>query len=76
MLAQFVEQGVSHVVMEVSSHALDQRRIQPSKCLMLLSLLTYRAITLDYHQTMEAYAAAKFSLFTGNDENQIAVLNH
>ena len=73
LLAQFVEQGVSHVVMEVSSHALDQHRIQPS----MFDVAVFTNLSrdhLDYHQTMEAYAAAKFSLFA-NDENQLAVLN-
>jgi UDP-N-acetylmuramoyl-L-alanyl-D-glutamate--2,6-diaminopimelate ligase len=62
ILAKMREDGVRHVAMEVSSHALDQGRV---------SGLTFRggALTmmgqdhLDYHGTMEAYAAAKYRLF-------------
>lgn len=73
MLAQFLEQGAKAVVMEVSSHGLEQGRV--SGVQFEVAILTNLSRDhLDYHQTMEAYAAAKQKLFTQNDL-KAAVLN-
>jgi len=55
--------GVKAAVMEVSSHALDQKRVDGSRldCAVFTNLTRDH---LDYHQTHEAYAAAKMRLFT------------
>jgi len=62
LLAELKEQGADCVVMEVSSHALDQERVAGIR-------FTAAAFTnlsrehLDYHQDMQAYGAAKAKLF-------------
>lgn len=55
-------QGVTHVSMEVSSHSLDQGRVQdiPFQIGLFTNLTRDH---LDYHKTMEAYAQAKQKLF-------------
>ena len=61
------EQGVTHVVMEVSSHALDQNRV--AGCEFDTAVFTNLTQDhLDYHKTMENYLAAKTRLFTLLDE--------
>lgn len=72
-LAAFVEAGVRHVAMEVSSHALDQGRVEAVHyaCAILTHLSRDH---LDYHGTAAAYAAAKMRLFAELDIGA-AVLN-
>ena len=63
LLAHHREAGITHVVMEVSSHALDQNRVGGIE--FAVGILTN--ITrdhLDYHGTEENYFAAKAKLFT------------
>ncbi|PIE56031.1 MAG: UDP-N-acetylmuramoyl-L-alanyl-D-glutamate--2,6-diaminopimelate ligase [Desulfobulbus propionicus] len=63
VLAAMQEKGVTHVVIEVSSHALEQQRLGPlvfdAACFTNLS-----RDHLDYHATMEMYFAAKKTLFS------------
>jgi len=54
--------GISHVVMEVSSHALEQERVAG----IAFSAAAFTNLTqdhLDYHRDMEAYRQAKLRLF-------------
>lgn len=63
MLREMVLQGCQSAVMEVTSHALDQRRVDNID----FDVAIFTNLTLDhldYHHTMEAYAAAKNKLFT------------
>jgi UDP-N-acetylmuramoyl-L-alanyl-D-glutamate--2,6-diaminopimelate ligase len=54
--------GVNAVAMEVSSHAVDQRRISGIEFdIGVLTNITQDH--LDYHKTMEAYAAAKHAFY-------------
>ena len=62
LLAQFRDQGVSHTVMEVSSHALEQGRVQGVGFDVALFTNLSRD-HLDYHGSMVSYAAAKRRLF-------------
>ena len=68
--------GGTYVTMEVSSHALDLGRVYGMK----FHTTVFTNLTrdhLDYHQTMEAYFAAKQLLFSGagGPAPQFAVLN-
>ncbi len=61
-LAELEAAGAARVVMEVSSHALDQGRVAG----VTFKGAIYTNLTrdhLDYHGNMEAYAAAKAKLF-------------
>ncbi len=62
LLAGFRDAGASHVAMEVSSHALEQGRVNAVDFdLALFTNLTRDH--LDYHGSMAAYGAAKAKLF-------------
>jgi UDP-N-acetylmuramoyl-L-alanyl-D-glutamate--2,6-diaminopimelate ligase len=72
-LAGFRRRGVRHVALEVSSHALDQNRIDGVK----IPVAAFTNLTrdhLDYHVTMEAYGEAKAKLFS-HPGTQTAVVN-
>lgn len=63
LLAEQRDAGAAACAMEVSSHALDQRRIAGTE-LDVAVMTNVGRDHLDYHGTVEAYAAAKFRLFT------------
>ncbi len=63
MLADFVNHGADVVAMEVSSHGLHQGRLN-GVTFDLAVLTNLSRDHLDYHETMEAYAAAKQTLFS------------
>jgi UDP-N-acetylmuramoyl-L-alanyl-D-glutamate--2,6-diaminopimelate ligase len=61
VLRALVEAGVTTVAMEVSSHSLDQRRVDG----LSFAVAVFTNLTrdhLDYHGTMDAYVAAKARL--------------
>ncbi len=61
-LRRFVDADISHVAMEVSSHALDQGRVdQVTYAIAVFTNLTRDH--LDYHGDMAGYGAAKARLF-------------
>lgn len=63
MLAEYLALEATAVVMEVSSHGLDQGRVNGVE--FDLAILTNLSRDhLDYHGSMEAYAQAKQTLFT------------
>lgn len=64
LFAEAVEAGCTEVVMEMSSHALEQERVWgiPVDVAIFTNLTQDH---LDYHGSMEAYAAAKAKLFAG-----------
>ena len=61
-LAQLCEAGAAAVAMEVSSHALDQRRCAGVR-FQIAAFTNLSRDHLDYHGDMRAYAAAKGALF-------------
>jgi len=70
---RFEQEQLSHVAMEVSSHALVQGRVTGD----LFDVAVFTNLSrdhLDYHGTMLGYAKAKKALFTG-EEKQIAIFN-
>ena len=63
ILAEMKQAGVTHVVMEVSSHAIDLHRVRD--CTFDIAVFTNLTRDhLDYHKTMGAYFASKKRLFT------------
>ncbi|MDF1587737.1 MAG: UDP-N-acetylmuramoyl-L-alanyl-D-glutamate--2,6-diaminopimelate ligase [Gammaproteobacteria bacterium] len=62
VFAELYSQGCSHVVIEASSHALAQGRLN-SVAIDIAILTNLSRDHLDYHNTMEEYALAKKQLF-------------
>jgi len=62
VLAEFKSQSINHVVLEASSHALEQGRLN-SVAIDVAVFTNLSRDHLDYHQTMQEYAAAKLRLF-------------
>lgn len=67
--------GVTHIVMEVSSHALAQGRV--AECAFDAAVFTNLSQDhLDYHATMESYFGAKSLLFSDyRKPGSVAVIN-
>jgi len=69
LLAEMVAAGVGAVAIELSSHALAQRRSHGLACdVAVFTNLTHDH--LDYHGTMERYLDAKLMLFDGRNETR------
>lgn len=63
MLRDYVDQGASSAVMEVSSHGLEQGRVNG----VAFDVVVFTNLShdhLDYHGDMQSYAAAKRKLFS------------
>jgi UDP-N-acetylmuramoyl-L-alanyl-D-glutamate--2,6-diaminopimelate ligase len=73
VLAEFKQQAVNHVVIEASSHALEQGRLN-SVDINIAVLTNLSRDHLDYHPTMDLYARAKQRLFEFASINK-AVIN-
>jgi len=58
LLRRTVERGGTHAVMEASSHALAQRRVEPLR-FHAVGFTSFSQDHLDFHPTMEAYLDAK-----------------
>jgi UDP-N-acetylmuramoyl-L-alanyl-D-glutamate--2,6-diaminopimelate ligase len=76
VFADGVRVGASEAVMEMSSHALEQERVWG----LPVDVAIFTNLTqdhLDYHGTMEKYAAAKAKLFAGvgSPQPRVAVIN-
>ena len=62
ILREMVNDGVTHVVMEVSSHALDLQRVEALR--FNVGIFTnFSQDHLDYHKTMDHYFNSKAKLF-------------
>jgi UDP-N-acetylmuramoyl-L-alanyl-D-glutamate--2,6-diaminopimelate ligase len=74
LTAEMVADGRTHLVMEVSSHALDQgRTVGLDLAVGIFTNLS--GDHLDYHHTMAEYLAAKRRLFEGLGPDAVAVIN-
>lgn len=74
LLATMRDKGCRACVMETSSHALDQGRVAGVP-FVGAAFTNLTGDHLDYHKTMENYAAAKARLFTSLDPEAVAVIN-
>lgn len=74
LLYQMVEKKCTYAFMEVSSHALDQGRVEGLEFRgAVFTNLTHDH--LDYHGTFDHYIAAKKKLFDGLKEGAFALIN-
>jgi UDP-N-acetylmuramoyl-L-alanyl-D-glutamate--2,6-diaminopimelate ligase len=74
LLAGMRDNGCRACAMEVSSHALDQGRTAGVR----FAGAAFTNLTgdhLDYHKTMDQYAAAKAKLFASLDQSAVAAVN-
>ena len=74
LFADFLNQGASHVAMEVSSHALEQGRVNG----VAFDVAVFTNLTrdhLDYHGDMVSYGLAKAGLFAMEGLKYV-VINH
>ena len=80
LLKEMVDEGVTHVVMEVSSHALELDRVAGVE----FDTAVFTNITLDhldFHKTMDNYLAAKKKLFanlerySGKQKKKYGIVN-
>jgi UDP-N-acetylmuramyl-tripeptide synthetase len=81
ILAQMIDEGVTHVVMEASSHAMDLYRIR--NCWFDVAVFTNLSQDhLDFHGDMQSYWSSKRRLFTEylaqgpKRERAVAVINY
>ncbi|MDP3786283.1 MAG: UDP-N-acetylmuramoyl-L-alanyl-D-glutamate--2,6-diaminopimelate ligase [Candidatus Omnitrophota bacterium] len=73
-MSKMLQNSIDHLVMEVSSHSLDQRRVEG----IGFAAAIFTNLTgdhLDYHKTMEGYFEAKAKLFEGLDSGSYGIIN-
>jgi UDP-N-acetylmuramoyl-L-alanyl-D-glutamate--2,6-diaminopimelate ligase len=74
MLAEMADEGCEYAFMEVSSHAIDQRRVSGLHFEGgIFTNLTHDH--LDYHLTFDNYLAAKKKFFDGMPKESFALVN-
>ncbi|HET6511171.1 MAG TPA: UDP-N-acetylmuramoyl-L-alanyl-D-glutamate--2,6-diaminopimelate ligase [Candidatus Kapabacteria bacterium] len=74
LMARMVSEGVETCVMEVSSHALELKRVAA----LDFDIAVFTNLTqdhLDFHSDMEAYCKAKQKLFKGLKDTAVAISN-
>lgn len=74
LIMQAYDAGYRTLIMEVSSHALANHRLEGITYQMAL-FTNLTEDHLDFHKTMEGYALAKQALFTKVRENGCAIIN-
>ena len=74
LLARMVSAKVDYCAMEVSSHALDQRRVQGLDFRYAI-FTNLTSDHLDYHKDHESYFLAKAKLFTSLTQEKHAIIN-
>ncbi|MFB9432727.1 UDP-N-acetylmuramoyl-L-alanyl-D-glutamate--2,6-diaminopimelate ligase [Streptoalloteichus tenebrarius] len=74
LFASMVERGVSHVAMEVSSHALALGRVAGTR-FAVGAFTNLSQDHLDFHRDLEDYFAAKAKLFDGRSEREVVCVD-
>jgi UDP-N-acetylmuramoyl-L-alanyl-D-glutamate--2,6-diaminopimelate ligase len=74
ILSEMLDHGVTHCIMEVSSHALDLKRVM-GIAFDVVVFVNLSGDHLDYHQTMDKYFEVKKRLFFLNRKKRTAVVN-
>ncbi|HEK84774.1 MAG TPA: UDP-N-acetylmuramoyl-L-alanyl-D-glutamate--2,6-diaminopimelate ligase [Candidatus Aminicenantes bacterium] len=74
ILSQMVEDGVTHCLLEVSSHSLELKRVLGIGFDVAI-FTNLSGEHLDYHQNMENYFEAKKKLFFLNHKRQASIVN-
>ena len=74
LFARMLDHGCRAVAMEVSSHSLDQKRVAGLRFRTAI-FTNLTGDHLDYHGTMDNYAAAKSKLFSMLDGEGAAIIN-
>jgi UDP-N-acetylmuramoyl-L-alanyl-D-glutamate--2,6-diaminopimelate ligase len=74
MMSEMLTQGITHCLIEVSSHALDLKRVWGLR-FDIAVFTNLSAEHLDYHETMEDYFEAKRKLLFLNTKKKAAVVN-
>jgi UDP-N-acetylmuramoyl-L-alanyl-D-glutamate--2,6-diaminopimelate ligase len=74
LLKEMLEVHVTHCIMEVSSHALDLKRVWGTSFDIAL-FTNLSAEHLDYHHTLEEYFESKKKLFFLDSKKRTAVVN-
>ena len=72
--SKLIESDVTHVVMEVSSHALDQERVANVD----FDIAVFTNLTpehLDYHKTLDSYFETKLKLFKMLPQSSKSIVN-
>jgi UDP-N-acetylmuramoyl-L-alanyl-D-glutamate--2,6-diaminopimelate ligase len=81
-LAMMVAKGMTHIILEATSHGLAQKRVEACEFdIAVITNITHEH--LDYHGSMDAYRASKARLFTSLEKTvskpqgnpRLAVLN-
>jgi len=73
-MAQMVQANSTHLVMEVSSHALDQQRVNGID-FEIAAFTNLSHDHLDYHENLKSYASSKKRLFDKLEPDATAVIN-
>ncbi len=74
LMAEMVAEGCEYCIMEVSSHAIHQKRISGIDFILgIFTNLTHDH--LDYHKTFAKYLQAKKMFFDGLPANAFAIIN-
>jgi len=74
-LAQMVHSGLSHVVLEVTSHGLAQYRVDACEFdVAVITNITHEH--LDYHGSFDSYRSAKARLFTGLNSTSLKTMGN
>lgn len=73
-MREMVKAGSTHLIMEVSSHALDQQRVGG----LDFDIAAFTNLShdhLDYHKDLKSYATSKKKLFDGLNPEATAIIN-